>query len=118
MHEKRRHPRFDLADEGWRATLTDQVTGQHLGEVVNLSLGGMMSLGAAALQAEHLYQIELTATGPDGERESFAAGVLALWSSPAGRPGSSWTGFEIIDISPADRDRLAALTGSFSPQRG
>jgi hypothetical protein len=118
MHEKRKHPRFDLADEGWRATLTDQVTGNRLGEVVNLSLGGMMILGAAVLEAEHLYQVDLTAMGPGGERESFAAGVLALWSSPAGRPGSSWTGFEIIDISPADRERLAALTGSFTPQHG
>jgi len=114
MHEQRRHPRFDLADEGWRATLTDQVTGESLGEVVNLSLGGMMVLGPAALQAEHLYQIELVATGPRGQAESFSAGVLALWATPAGRPGTSWTGFEIIDIGTEERERLAALTGSFS----
>jgi len=108
--DQRKHPRIDLADEGWRASLTDQVTGAPLGEVVNLSLGGMMVLCPLTLEPENLYQVELTANGPKGEHERFSAGVLALWSMPAGRPGTSWNGLQIIDISAEDARRLADLT--------
>ncbi|MEJ2575720.1 MAG: PilZ domain-containing protein [Gammaproteobacteria bacterium] len=110
MAEHRKHPRCDLADEGWRAGLVDQLTGERLGEVVNLSRGGMMLLAAEPLEPESIYQAELTATGPHGEHEQFSAGVLALWSSPAGAPGSSWVGLEIIDIAPPEHARLTRLT--------
>jgi hypothetical protein len=107
--EKRQHPRIDLADEGWRAELINQMTGKRLGEVVNLSLGGLLLLTATPLEPECLYQVELVATGPNEESEQVSAGVVALWRSPAGAQGTSWVGLQIIDISDDDWARLMAL---------
>lgn len=110
MNEKRQHQRIDLADEGWRAVLRNQLNDQPIGEVVNVSLGGLMVLTGVALEPDSLYQIELLAKGPNDETEGFAAGVRALWRAPAGRADVFWIGLEIIDISEVDKDRLIKIT--------
>lgn len=110
MNERRQHDRIDLAQDGWRAVLRDQLNDKTIGEVVNVSVGGMMVLTGVALEPDSLYQIELQATGPKGETEGFQAGVLALWRLPAGRADVYWIGLEIMDISEADKQRLAKIT--------
>jgi hypothetical protein len=110
MNDKRQHHRIDLADEGWRAVLSDQMNEKTIGEVVNLSRGGLMVLTGVALEPDSLYQIELRATGPNGQTESFEAGVMALWRIPAGRADVFWIGLEIIDISASDKECLLKIT--------
>lgn len=107
--DKRQHPRIDLAEEGWRAELFNQLTGNRFGEVVNISLGGLLLLTAAHLEPECLYQVELRASGPDGETEQVSAGVVALWTQAGGAAGTFWVGLQIIDISDDDWRRLRAL---------
>lgn len=110
MNDKRQHKRVDLADEGWRAMLSNQLNDEPIGEVVNVSLGGFMVLSGVTLEPNNLYQVQLRATGPNGETEGFAAGVMTLWRIPAGRADVSWIGLEIIDISEADKKRLVKFT--------
>lgn len=112
--DKRKHPRIPLDADGWHAEIKNQLDGTFIGQVVNLSLGGMLILGTRVMQAETLYQIELTATTPDGDTQHFNAGVMILWSSEAESPDTVWAGVQIIDISKQDRSRLELLAAQAS----
>ena len=79
--DKRQHERLALEEKGWSGELIDQVTGEKLGEVVNLSPGGLM-----------------------------LAGVMVLWCSAASQVGCYWAGMQIIDIDTDSWDRLRALS--------
>jgi hypothetical protein len=115
--EKRQHTRIALDAKGWRAELIDQVSGDRLGEVVNLSPGGLMLLTPYAVEIENLYQVECRATGPDGESKRFSAGLMVLWRSDANEPDAYWAGLQIIDIdAPSQADLLALSEAMASAQ--
>ena len=107
--DKRKHNRIALAGKGWRAELNDQVSGKKLGEVVNLSLGGMMLLTAIAVEVESLYQVECLTTSPDGQVGRFSAGIMVLWRTGASQADTYWAGLQIIDIDAESQERLLAL---------
>jgi hypothetical protein len=107
--DKRRHNRVSLAGKGWRAELNDQVSGNKLGEVVNLSPGGLMLITSLALETESLYQVECLTTGPDGRIGRFTAGIMVLWRTGASQKDTYWAGLQIIDIDAESRERLFAL---------
>jgi hypothetical protein len=112
--DQRQHDRIPLEEEGWRAELLDQVSGNKLGEVVNLSQGGLMMITPLAVEPDSLYQVELRASGPDGQQERFSAGMMVLWRSEAGRPNAYWAGLQIIDIDAAAEAKLRALTAALT----
>ncbi len=107
--EKRKHNRVTPAAEGWRAELNDALTGHKLGEVVNLSSGGMMIITSSPLEIESLYQVECLTTGPGNRRGQFSAGVMVLWRADANQKGSFWVGLKIIDIDPQSAERMLRL---------
>lgn len=112
--DKRKHPRIPLDADGWHAEIKNQLDGSPIGQVVNLSLGGMLIIGTKIMPAETLYQIELTASTPDGDTESFNAGVMILWSAEAESPDTVWAGVQIIDIGEEEKSRLEALAARAS----
>ena len=107
--DKRKHPRIPLDADGWHAEIKNQLDGSPIGQVVNLSMGGMLIIGTKIMAAETLYQIELTATTPDGDTQNVNAGVMILWSAAAESPDTVWAGVQIIDISEEEKARLEAL---------
>ena len=107
--DKRQHNRIALAVKGWRAELNDQVTGKKLGEVVNLSPGGLMLITSIAVEIESLYQVECLTTSPDGQRGRFTAGIMVLWRTEASEKDTYWAGLKIIDIDTSSQERLIAL---------
>jgi hypothetical protein len=110
--EKRRHNRIDLDEKGWRAELIDQVSGNRLGEVVNLSSNGMMLIAHSPIEVDNLYQVECNAHGPDDEIDRFTAGVMVLWTREASQEGTHWAGVQIIDIDGESKMRFLALTAA------
>jgi hypothetical protein len=108
--DKRTHHRVEPAVMGWHVELVDQLTNSTLGGVVNLSPGGLMLITSMALDIESLYQVECSATGPNGDHVQFLAGVMVLWRTGASRKGTYWVGLKIIDIDAASQQRLVALS--------
>ncbi|MGD8956365.1 MAG: PilZ domain-containing protein [Chromatiaceae bacterium] len=108
--EKRQHTRIALEAKGWQAELIDQVSGDRLGEVVNLSPGGLMLLTPHAVEIENLYQVECRATSPGGQHQRFTAGLMVLWRSDANEPDAYWAGLQIIDIDTPSQAALLALS--------
>ena len=106
--DKRQHKRVTLKHQGWHAELIDQVSGDALGEIVNLSPGGLMLITPKEVEIESLYQVECVTHGPGGKGGRFTAGVVALWTSEASQPDTYWAGFQIIDIDAESRAQLMA----------
>lgn len=107
--DKRQHERVTLEDKGWHAKVIDQVTGNVLGDIVNLSPGGMMLITSQDIAIESLHQVECRATSPEGQETRFTAGTMVLWRAEASEKHTYWVGLQIIDIDQASRNRLLAL---------
>jgi hypothetical protein len=108
--EKRKHARIALKPAGWQAELIDQLSGEKLGDVVNLSTNGLMMITSKPIESDSLYQLECISRGPYDQVARFSAGVSVLWTSPASQPNTTWAGLEIIDINLESRQALLALS--------
>lgn len=112
--ENRQHERIALQDKGWHAELIDQVAGNKLGDVVNISSGGLMLITTHPIETESLYQVECITTGPDGQSGQFTAGVVVLWRTEASQHQTYWAGLQIIDIDDASQTKLLALSAAMA----
>ena len=107
--EKRKHERIALETTGWQAELIDQLSGQKLGDVVNLSTNGLMMITSKSIESDSLYQLECISRGPDDQEARFTAGVEVLWTSPASQPDTVWAGLQIIDMDLESRQAMLRL---------
>lgn len=112
--DKRRHERITLGEKGWQATLVDQVSGETLGTVVNLSPAGMMLITESEIGVDSVHQVDCIASGPGQRSERFSAGIVVLWQAAANQAQTYWAGLQIIDIDPASQDRLVVLSADLS----
>lgn len=84
----------------------DTMTGQVVGHVGNLSVGGMLLVAHAQLPDDALYQVRFVV--PDGDPRELEAGAHVLWRDAANAPGQWWTGMRFLGLSPDARHRLEA----------
>ena len=112
--DNRKHLRITLRGTGWQGGLIDQITGNKLGELINLSSGGMMLITEQDLNVESLHQIECRAVGPSGKQISFGAGIFVLWKSETSQRQTYWAGVQIIDIDATSRARLIELSDAMT----
>ena len=104
--ERRSEPRIDTS--ALRLLAYDNLGGQLLDSLVNLSRGGLMILGATESEPGGILQIDLRNTdSPDTPLLSMA--VKVCWVSPANTEGSYWVGARTIGIEPQDAEKLGEL---------
>lgn len=106
MNERRKNDRIEAYDIG--LPVIDDIDGQQLGLIGNLSMGGMMLISTRQLYAEGILQLKLDVPAELGFG-LISMGVKILWCTPANSPNEYWVGLETIDISPADQDSLGHL---------
>ncbi len=109
MNERRRATRKPVGD---RLTVTDTMTGEIMGIIGNLSHDGILMILHAPVLADTLYQVQFRI--PDGlGGDPIEVGIHEQWIEQAQSSGGGeyWAGFRIIDIDPADRERLVAFVG-------
>ncbi|MET0065207.1 MAG: PilZ domain-containing protein [Candidatus Thiodiazotropha sp.] len=98
MQEKRHAPRKP-ADQ--ILDVCDQITGNQVGRVVNISAEGFMLLSEEPMVAGSVYQLKLT--DPESQdKQPIKFGAEAVWCTEATQPNSYWSGFHIIDIENED----------------
>jgi hypothetical protein len=103
--EQRRKRRIAIAEY---VEITDAHNGRILGQLVNLSADGLMLMGTDCICPGTIYQLRIpleTGTGT----EPLLVGAESLWCHDANESGSYWSGFQIIDISPQQREMLADI---------
>jgi hypothetical protein len=88
--------------------VTNALTGRIAGQLVNVSVDGLMLVSSHAIADDSLHQFDFTLPGMRGTSRRMQVGVHEQWSEPASTPGQFWLGFNIIDISPDDEVALDA----------
>jgi hypothetical protein len=96
----RRRPVTALVEVG------DTMTGQAVGHLGNLSVGGLLLVAHAPLVDDALYQLRFVV--PDGDPRELEAGAHVLWREAANAPGQWWVGLRFLGLSPEARERLEA----------
>lgn len=103
--EQRRKRRIAIAEY---VEITDAHNGTILGQLVNLSADGLMLMGPHCICPGTIYQLRIPLeTGSSAE--PLLVGAESLWCQDANESGSYWSGFQIIDISPQQREILADI---------
>ncbi|WP_457673872.1 PilZ domain-containing protein [Thiolapillus sp.] len=101
MHE-RAYDRFSPTST---VQIIDRLDGTALGVLINVSKGGFMMLSEGNCpEAGEIRQVQLIdhETGdPD-----ISVGATCLWHDEANARHSYWSGFQIIDISPEEQEKL------------
>jgi len=77
----------------------DTHSGNVLGQLVNLSVDGLMAVSPQGINCGTVYQVRIPLMVGDQSVE-IRLGIESLWCEDANESGSHWTGFQIIDISP------------------
>ncbi|MCW5578394.1 MAG: PilZ domain-containing protein [Dokdonella sp.] len=85
--------------------IVDQMTGERIGHLGNLSLTGMMVVSERAIVEDALYQLSFT-LGNGVLEHNVAVGAHQQWSAPGTVHGQQWVGFHFIDISERDETAL------------
>ncbi len=98
MQEQRQSPR-KVADQVLE--IHDQVTGNTLGCIVNISAEGFMLLSQEPMLIGTEYQLNLIDPSSQ-DRQSTTFRAEAVWSTEASHPESFWSGFRITEISSED----------------
>jgi hypothetical protein len=100
--DQRRDPRVTIPEH---PEIRDAHSGKIIGQLVNLSSNGLMVAGAQAIPGNTVCQLRVPLTRGDHHLE-LRIGAVSLWCEDANDSGMHWTGFQIIDISPADQHIL------------
>jgi c-di-GMP-binding flagellar brake protein YcgR len=107
--ERRKHPRTKVSSV-IRVLERDQEV--QLGQLVDLSLDGMMLLANDAVQANRVFRMRLEF--PDGfDMDPIQFGAESMWVEDSHDVNSHWAGFQIIDISPENADKIRRLIDDY-----
>lgn len=104
--DQRRQSRLEIQDE---LPVSNLHTGDVLGQLVNLSIEGLMLTSPEALETGSTYQLKIPLSTEGVDDASITVGAESLWSEDIHGSGTYWTGFYIIDISPEDQAILEQL---------
>ncbi len=105
--EQRRQKRVIIPEH---PQILDAHSGEILGQLVNLSVDGLMAMGPRCIACGTICQLRIPLMKGEQELE-LRIGVESLWCEDANDSGSHWTGFHIIDISPEHQELLNSVVG-------
>ena len=94
-NDARRMPRRPV---GGIVDVVDTLTGERIGHLGNLSVGGMLLIASVPLAEDALYQLRFTL--PDSDGQSIEVGAHLLWRDDANAPGQSWAGLRFLGLAP------------------
>lgn len=106
MHGEQRHDRRKRTE--FTVAVTDVMTGRQIGQLGDLSVGGLMLICPQAPRDEAIFQLRLALPGLGNPEHAIEVGVQALWHRRTAHPGQAWVGHRIIAISANDAKLLNA----------
>ncbi len=105
IREQRRQKRVSIPEH---PQILDAHSGEVLGQLVNLSVDGLMAMGPRCIACGSICQMRIPLM-KGGEKVEIQIGVESLWCEDANDSGSHWSGFQIIDISPEHQEILNSV---------
>ena len=108
MQERRREPRIAVSVP---LQVYDLARECYLGNVANVSRGGLMLFSPTAIGGNRIFQIAVTLPETVGaqDKTQLFLGVESLWQESCDDGQGFWVGFQIIDLQPQDAVLLDRL---------
>ncbi|MDF4003806.1 PilZ domain-containing protein [Luteibacter sp. PPL552] len=105
--EQRRAPRKQVTSP---MPVTDVMHDRVIGQLGNLSVGGLLLIGPGAPTPGLVRQVSFAL--PDGERtHRVTLGIQEQWHEPAATAGQFWSGYRIVAASDDDLRRIDEWVG-------
>lgn len=104
-NESRRMPRRAVTGT---VEVIDTMSGERIGQLGNLSVGGMLLMASTRLDEDALYQLRFAL--PDSPGDAVEVGAHVLWCDAASAPGQSWAGIRFLGLEPEATNRLREWT--------
>lgn len=105
--EMRKNTRLEIPEQ---VAVKDAHSGEVIGQLVNLSIDGLMLMGPGCVAPGTVRQLRIPLSN-SGEVSELLIGAEALWCQDANDSGSYWSGFHIIDISEEHQEILFKMVG-------
>ncbi|BCX82531.1 hypothetical protein MIT9_P2117 [Methylomarinovum caldicuralii] len=108
MQDRRREPRIAVSVP---LQVHDLARECYLGNLANISSGGLMLFAPTAIACNRIFQIGITLPEPllTQEKNRLDLGVESLWQESCDEGEGFWVGFQIIDLQPQDKALLGRL---------
>ncbi len=87
----------------------DANSGEQLGLLGDLSLGGLLMITTNELLIDAIYHLQILLPQPAGASNKIEFSAEVAWSESMEENGACWTGFHIIDISDYEIERIGQL---------
>jgi hypothetical protein len=94
--------------------LTNVFTNENVGELINVTIEGLMIMANEPLETQSIFQLQLHLPAPIKGQTHINLGVDCLWCKQDDNFNRYWAGFQIIDASPESIDILAELITQFT----
>lgn len=94
-------------------TIEDMVTGSMVGELVNITAEGLMLITDHEMDTNSIFQFALHLPEAIEGGNRIALGVDCLWCRQAENFDRFWSGYQIIDASPAALRAIATLIARY-----
>lgn len=94
--EHRQQRRLEITDE---LIVTDAKSGSALGQLANLSTGGLMLASQEPITTNTRYHLNVPLSAEGVSDASILVTVESLWCEDINGSGTYWTGFHIENIS-------------------
>lgn len=110
------HRKLERRELGTAILIRNSMSGDSIGELVNLTVEGLMIISDQEMSTNSIFQFSLEV--PDGANNttSVELGVDCLWSRPAENFNRHWSGYQIIDASPDALKTIDRLISGYSGQ--
>ncbi|MBV2208764.1 MAG: PilZ domain-containing protein [Thermomonas sp.] len=105
--ESRRQPRRSVQG---RVEVFDTVTEEVVGQLGNVSVGGMLLIANRSLPDDALFQFRFNLPDSMGASRPLELGAHVLWKDRAAAPGQFWVGLRFLGASADDAHRLKVWT--------
>lgn len=105
--------KFERVELNQTITVTDAITNQRFGELVNLSAEGLMIITDQQLDTHSIFQLCLQLPVAIAGHTTIELGADCLWCREAENFNRYWSGFQIIDASDLAVQQLTELTNHY-----
>ncbi|MGD2083594.1 MAG: PilZ domain-containing protein [Chromatiales bacterium] len=106
IRNRRREKRVDIQSGIY---VWNEIEDSPLGQLANISRGGLMVITDQPLPTDAVYQVYIQGRKPSAALPRFSLGVETLWTHPGPGHHSYWVGMRIIDISEEGKALLRQL---------
>jgi hypothetical protein len=95
-------------------TIADLINGGNFGELLNVTVEGIMAITDKEIDTDSIFQLELNLPFDINGSSSIKIGADCLWCRKAENFHRYWAGFHIIDASDEALSQLKVLTEEYS----